>query len=1614
MAKATLRTGFAGAGCLVLVLGWWTLGHPSAEAGRAELVQASGDELIVRFTPPAGTAGELEAGIHRVDDNRLVAKVTLPHDGRTISVTFACHIGEGELADYYVRYRFASDREFEQKSLLFIREMLRVTVLGQRELVAGTHPTVRILVRDEAVGKPVEGAHVSVQLMSDDTAISEKSYTSDKQGEVLAVLETPDREVEQATLRVEVSTESSGEVVEQPVSIRSSVQTLLVTDKPLYQPGQTVHMRSLSLSRTDRRPVAEAEAVFEVEDAKGNKVFKRKATTDAYGVAHADFVLADEVNMGPYRIRAIVAGAKQEKTVTVDRYVLPKFKVDLTTDRKFYQPGDTVKGEIQVDYFFGKPVAGGKVAIACAKFDVEYVDFEQIEGKTDENGHYAFEVKLPEHFVGQPLEQGKASVKFEVKVTDTADHKETITRNVTVTNAPILIAAVPESGKLVPELENRVYVVTTYADGTPAEATVDVVSQPQAGGSAPIQTDEAGFGQFVLTPQEGETCTVTLAARDAQGHRGQVTVELEPQETPGRDTLILRTNKALFRVGDELAVSVVSTRKTGSVYVDLIKDRQTYLTKTLELRDGRAETRIGVDAGLSGTVQVSGYLIGRDGITTRDRRLVVVDPADDLAVEIGGDAESYLPGGEAKLTFRVKNKAGKGVASALGVMVVDEAVFALQEMQPGLEKVYFYLEKEIATPRHEIHGYNLEGCLRPMGTDEPPTHRDAAARVLLASAQGTGEHTLEVVQGEGEAGMSEFQARMLRLLMPKFQKITAEAWRLGQKQAERGGRAKRIDAELLIAEKYLTREELTDPWGTLMRVEMQANTENPWQRGFSLVSAGIDRQWDTVDDVEFPGPWARREGRMRGRFGGGGLFFGVERGMVVEDKLEAVRNAAMPMDAAEVKAATTAEPAPAIRVREYFPETLLFAPAVITDGGGLAELTVPLADSITTWRLTCMASSAAGELGSATAGIRVFQEFFVDIDFPVRLTQNDQVHVPVAIYNYLTEDQSIRLTVDREDWFELDGPAEKTVTLGPGEVTVTHFPITARRVGFRKFMVTARGTSRSDAVRRSVEVAPDGREVVVNHSGRLTGNLKHTIAVPPEAVDEASKIFVKVYPGILSQVVEGLDGMLRMPFGCFEQTSSVTYPNVLILDYMKATGKVTPELQMKAEGFINQGYQRLLSFEVDGGGFEWFGNPPAHKILTAYGLMEFVDMAEVYEVDPAVIQRTQRWLASCQEGDGSWKPSEGGIQEGAINQFTSDLLRNTAYITWALAATGSRGPEVEKGLSYIRNHLDDMKADVYTRVLVANALAAVAPDDKTTLDTLTTLHEMRIEKDGMVWWESQSATPTYGTGEAAHVETTGLAIQAMIRCGKHLDTVSNAVTYLAKTRDASGAWGSTQATVQALRAMLMAERDAGGTGSATVSVRINGKEAAVLTIDETNRDVLQLVDMADRTRDGDNEIELLVEGEAPLMYQAIGRYYMPHPKGPVLHGEEPMAIDLVYDRTALAADDVVNVTATVRNLRPVTARMVIVDLGLPPGFTLMPQKLDKLVEDKTIEKYSTTGRQIIIYLREVRPGQPIMIEYQLRAKYPLRAQAPVSTVYEYYNPQIRSTTAPMDLVVSDR
>src|SRR5260370_2292600 len=171
---------------------------------------------------------------------------------------------------------------------------------------------------------------------------------------------------------------------------------------------------------------------------------------------------------------------------------------------------------------------------------------------------------------------------------------------------------------------------------------------------------------------------------------------------------------------------------------------------------------------------------------------------------------------------------------------------------------------------------------------------------------------------------------------------------------------------------------------------------------------------------------------------------------------------------------------------------------------------------------------------------------------------------------------------------------------------------------------------------------------------------------------------------------------------------------------MKRTHKLTPEVQAKAEGYIANGYQRLLTFEVPGGGFSWFGQAPANKILTSYGLMEFYDMSKVHDVDPKLITRTQQWLAAQQKPDGSWKPDTQFINEGATNRYNSDVTRITAYIAWALGNTGYQGQAVAQARQYVDRQMN-AKLDTYTLAVIANFAVEYGKDPEVTRRAMPTL-----------------------------------------------------------------------------------------------------------------------------------------------------------------------------------------------------------------------------------------------------------------------------------------------------
>ena len=124
-------------------------------------------------------------------------------------------------------------------------------------------------------------------------------------------------------------------------------------------------------------------------------------------VASADFQLADEINLGAYRVHAETALGAVDKTVTVDRYILPRFKLSSLADRRFYAPGAPFIGDVQADYFFGKPVAG-KVKVVLSRYDGSFTNFAMIEGKLDAQGHFLYRQEIPTFLATLALGEGNA------------------------------------------------------------------------------------------------------------------------------------------------------------------------------------------------------------------------------------------------------------------------------------------------------------------------------------------------------------------------------------------------------------------------------------------------------------------------------------------------------------------------------------------------------------------------------------------------------------------------------------------------------------------------------------------------------------------------------------------------------------------------------------------------------------------------------------------------------------------------------------------------------------------------------------------------------------------------------------------------------------------------------------------------------------------------------------------------------------------------------------------------------------------------------------------------------------------------------------------------------
>ena len=313
--------------------------------------------------------------------------------------------------------------------------------------------------------------------------------------------------------------------------------------------------------------------------------------------------------------------------------------------------------------------------------------------------------------------------------------------------------------------------------------------------------------------------------------------------------------------------------------------------------------------------------------------------------------------------------------------------------------------------------------------------------------------------------------------------------------------------------------------------------------------------------------------------------------------------------------------------RRDFTDTVYWHPALVL-ADGTVDVHFQLGDAVTRYQVLVLGHAADGRLGTLTTEIEARLPFTLEAKLPVEVTAGDRIDIPVAVANNTAEAKTVQLQVSAANLRVPQTKSQAQLELGPDGRGRAIFSLTPSVVeGAAEVTLEGVAGAFRDRVVRSLPIVPQGFPVEESHSDFLAGVAKQNLVLPDGWVPGTLQCKVQAYPSTLAALQKGLEGLLREPNGCFEQTSTSNYPNLLVLDYLRETDHALPAVEKRARELLAQGYAKLTSFEcyesgpANRKGYEWFeARRRRYEALTAYGLMQFRDMARVYDVDASMVE----------------------------------------------------------------------------------------------------------------------------------------------------------------------------------------------------------------------------------------------------------------------------------------------------------------------------------------------------------------------------------------------------------
>ena len=539
------------------------------------------------------------------------------------------------------------------------------------------------------------------------------------------------------------------------------------TDKPIYRPGHTVHLKALLRwrARGALLPFDATDVEVRISDVTNKVIYRQRKKVDAFGGISADVPLGAGVALGDYSIAVLHGEDTASGGFEVQEYRKPEFEVRVTSAERFVVQGGRISATVNARYYFGQPVANARLAYVVHKqpyysplrwSDEDedgggywYGDDQILEGQGRLNANGTVTIDVPAVVDDNGRDY---SLRIEARVTDASNREVAGTTLAHATYGAFLVAASIDT-----------YVARPGGTVTLAVRAVSYTGVPQA--ATPIRVAVLARTANARWDDEGGTREVTTATvtTDAEG-RAAWTVPV-PQ-TPGDYRVRASAQSGARTVADDSYLWVPGAQQRtdedygSDKYLELIAEKKTvqpgetsrFLIRGAEFdaqvlvtkeadgvswhqvvrARGNETIEVPITADDIGDTWVNIVFLKDDRLYRAERRVKVPAVSRQLAVTITADSSVSKPRTPGRFAIKAVDATGAPVRAQFALGVIDEAVYGVKADATADPLRFFYQRNYSRVGTTFSREYSIRRILRQPAVDAGP----AQAAVRTGRLQG--------------------------------------------------------------------------------------------------------------------------------------------------------------------------------------------------------------------------------------------------------------------------------------------------------------------------------------------------------------------------------------------------------------------------------------------------------------------------------------------------------------------------------------------------------------------------------------------------------------------------------------------------------------------------------------------------------------------------------------------------------------------------------------------------------------------------------------------------------------------------------------------------------------